>query len=178
MPCCQRLPGPAGSQTAWVSNSLFSSSRHFLGRQSTFEHILKIFVNLKGSKSLSRLESLTFKSSNEKKTKQTKQNNNKKQAKQMSRFFLDEWIQHDFFCPTMSFLRHAQVNSQNYLTMWQIIKLFTVNQKLIWSEWKITIKIFEQNPVLVYEGTACPLMPYFTQTHLSLNKISAKHSMC
>lgn len=64
VPCCQRLPGPAGSQTVWVSNILLSPSRRFLGRQRIFKHILKIFVNLKGSTYLSRLESLTTKSSN------------------------------------------------------------------------------------------------------------------
>lgn len=118
VPCCQRLPGPAGSQTVWVSKSLFSPSRHFLGRQRIFKHILKIFVNLNRSKYLSRLESLTTKSSNE-------------QKKQNSKICVDEWSQHEF--SNVSFLwqsRHvyatAQVNTQNYLTVSQIIKLFTV----------------------------------------------------
>lgn len=109
VPCCQRLPGPAGSQTVWVSDILLSPSTRFLGRQRIFKHILKIFVNLKGSKYLSRLESLTTKSSN--KPKKQKKRGRKLQRDLYGRV-ISTWISTHVqmwrfdYGPAMTCLRH------------------------------------------------------------------------
>lgn len=119
VPCCQRLPGPAGSQTVWVSNILPSTSRRFLDRQRIFKHILKIFVNLKGFKYLSRLERLT--------TKPSQRDKKKGNRKNVSNICWDECFphefQHMFRCEVLITVRlwnvyaTAQVNTQNYLAM-------------------------------------------------------------
>lgn len=137
VPCCRRLPGPAGSQTVWVSNILLSPSRRFLGRRRIFKHILKIFVNLKGSKYLSRLESLTTKPSNKPKKKREKK---KKLQRDLYGRVICTWISTrvkcDFWITVQLWHVYAtaQVNTQNYLAMSQIIQLFTGIQTLtlIW----------------------------------------------
>lgn len=113
VPCCQRLPGPAGSQTVCVSSVLLTQSR--VPFQACSKHIFKIFVNLNGFKYLNRHERVTAKSVEEPesscKISETEQFHMNFQIFSSGIFRI--WSSSSVFMP-------PQVNTRNYLAMSQI----------------------------------------------------------